>query len=110
MAYSKDLRTRVLDFIKAGGKKVQAASHFNVCRATVFNWLAQPDDHQPHRPGPKSSYKFDRQQLREEIQQQPDRLLKELAASRGVSVNTISHALKKMGITRKKKRCTTSKA
>ena len=37
MAYSTDLRKRVLDFIEAGGKKAEAARRFSVERSTIYH-------------------------------------------------------------------------
>ena len=43
MAYSPDLRKRILDFIQAGGKKSEAARRFTVARSTIDRWLAAED-------------------------------------------------------------------
>ena len=102
MRYSQDLKQRVLQFIAAGGSKVEASRHFDVHRSTVFVWVKQPEDHQFKKPGPTGSYKLDRQALRQLIETQPELRLKEMAEKLGVSINTIRHALKQMGIVRKK--------
>ncbi len=102
MAYSKDLKQRVLDFVAAGGGKSEAARRFSVSRSSVFVWLNEPADHVPGRPGPKTGYKIDRQQLREAVEAQPDLMLKELATRFGVSINGISRSLMAMGLSRKK--------
>ena len=102
MRHSQDLKKRVLQFIADGGSKAEAARRFTVHRSTIFIWVKQPLDHQPRKPGPTGSYKFDRQALRKLVEEQPDLLLKEMAAQFVVTVNTIHHALKQMGISRKK--------
>jgi transposase len=103
MAYSNDLRKRVLRFIAQGGTKAEAAERFEIGIRTVFTWQAQGVDYQRVKPGPRGSRKFNRDDLAELIRQNPDALLKELAPKLGVkSINTISHALKCMGISRKK--------
>jgi transposase len=105
MAYSDDLKQRVLAFVATGASKRHAARVFSVARATVYIWLEQPADHQSGKPGPKTGYKIDRTELARLVEQQPDLLLREMAQIMGgVSVNGISCALKAMGITRKKKR------
>ena len=43
MAYSIDLRKRVLDFIHNGGKKAEAARRFSVDRTTIYRWLLAED-------------------------------------------------------------------
>ncbi len=102
MRHSQDLKRRVLQFMADGGSKAEAARRFTVHRSTIFIWLKQPSDHQPKKTGPRNSYKFDREALRQLIEKQPDLLLREMAAQFGVSVNTVHHALKRMRISRKK--------
>lgn len=38
MAYSLDLRTRVIDYIEKGGSKTKAATLFQLGRATIYGW------------------------------------------------------------------------
>lgn len=102
MTYSADLRQRVLGFVAAGGSKVEAAERFRVHRSTVHEWLKQPEGHQSAKPGPKGSRKFDREQLRQMVQAQPDLLIREMAQRLGVSNNAVGHALRCMKLGRKK--------
>ena len=102
MAYSRDLKRRVLDFVAQGGSKAQAARRFQINTCTVFVWLGQPADHRPGKPGPKTGHKIDRDRLRQLVQTQPDLMLKELAAKLGVSINGVSRCLMVLGISRKK--------
>ena len=102
MAYSKDFRCLVLDFVANGGSKAEAARRFGISRQSVFDWLKHPPDHKPGKPGPKGSLKYDQEELRAEVQANPDALLRELAASRKVSNNSIFLALKRLGFVRKK--------
>ena len=53
MAYSTDLRKRVLDFITNGGSKAAAERTFGVSRRTIYNWLAAEDPFAYDKPGPK---------------------------------------------------------
>jgi transposase len=102
MAYCKAFRRRVLDFVANGGSKAEAARRFCISRPQVFAWLKQPADHEPGKPGPKTSRKYDQEGLRAEVEANPDALLRELAASRGVSIHSIFLALKRLGFVRKK--------
>jgi transposase-like protein len=54
MAYSEDLKQRVLAFVATAGSKVEAAKLFSLARSTLHVWLGQPPDHQRHKPGPKT--------------------------------------------------------
>ena len=100
--YSKDFRCLVLDFVANGGSKAEAARRFGISRQSVFDWLKHPPDHKPGKPGPKWSRKYDQEELQAEVQANPDALLRELAASRKVSNNSIFPALRRPGFVRKK--------
>jgi transposase len=102
MRYGKDLRIRVLKYLSEGGSKAEAARRFCLSRTTVRVWASQPVEHEAKKPGPRTSYKFDREELIQLIQTKPDLLQKEIAQHFGVSINAISHALKCMKIRRKK--------
>ncbi|MDE5119190.1 MAG: IS630 transposase-related protein, partial [Trichodesmium sp. St19_bin1] len=41
MSYSKDLRTRVIDYIENGGSILSAARIYKVGRSTIYRWLAR---------------------------------------------------------------------
>ena len=93
MAYSEDLKQRVLAYIAAGASKVEAARLFSLGRATIYIWLGQPPDHQRRKPGPKPGHKIDHAKLAQLIEAQPGLPRRELARLMGVSVKGISRAL-----------------
>lgn len=99
MAYSDDLKQRVLAFVAAGGSKAEAAQRFSVARSTVFVWLAQPPGHRRGKPGPKGGRTIDRAQLARLIEAQPGLSQRALAQRLGVSANGISRALMAMRAT-----------
>jgi transposase len=43
MAYSLDLRKRVVDYVENGGGITKAAALFKVGRATIYRWLVRED-------------------------------------------------------------------
>jgi transposase-like protein len=102
MAYSEDLKQRVLAYVSSGGSKVAAARLFSVARATLYIWLAQPPTYQRRKPGPKTGHKIDRAKLAALIQSQPDLLQRQMAQIMGVSTSGINHALAAMAVTYKK--------
>jgi putative transposase len=104
MAYSEDLKQRVLGFVKAGGKKTEAVKVFKVSKATVFRWLAEGEDHVRGKPGPKGRRKIDMKALEALVKERPDLLGKEMAAILGTKVATVYGGLKDLGLRRKKKR------
>jgi len=99
MAYSDDLKQRVLAFVAAGGSKAEAAQLFSVARSTVFVWLAQPPGHRRGKPGPKGGRTIDRAQLARLIEAQPGLSQRALAQRLGVSANGIGRALMAMRAT-----------
>ena len=102
MAYSTDLRKRVLDFIEAGGKKSEAACRFSVERSTIYRWLAAEDPFSPKKTGPKNMRVLDEAALKKHVADFPDLTQNERASHFGVSESFIAYGLRKLGITRKK--------
>lgn len=102
MRYSKDIRTRVLDFVDSGGSKVKAASRFQVGVRTVFYWVQQGRDYTIEKPGPRDARKTDRKKLVELVEARPDIMLKELSQELGVGIHAVWNSLKVLGYSRKK--------
>src|SRR4051794_29579097 len=110
--YSHDLRQRVLDTVQSGeGSLRQIARRFRVSVSFVTRLLKryrstsllEPKPHGGGHPpvlGPE-----DLERLRELIRQQPDATLEECRQRLGVSCSsmTISRALRKLELPRKKK-------
>ena len=106
MAYSLDLRSRVIRFVESGGSIVEASRRFQVNRSTVYDWLhlKKETTSLSKRPLNRTALKISHEILRQRVSENPDMLLKEHAAYFGVRVQSISMALQRMGITRKKRR------
>ncbi len=102
MAYSTDLRKRVLDFIHTGGKKSEASRRFSVDRSTVYRWLSAKTPFAPQKPGPKNMRCLDEAALKKHVADFPDLTQNERASHFGVSASSIRYGLRKLGITRKK--------
>src|SRR5918992_4081104 len=95
MRCSPDLRKRVIEFVKGGGSKVEAARRFQVSRASVYRWVGAPDGLSFRRPGPKGPRRLDWQALRRQVEEHSDMTQKERARYFGVSRHCIWHALQK---------------
>lgn len=102
MRCSTDLRKRVIEFVRDGGSKAEAARRFEVSRASVYNWLKSSDGLSYKRPGPRGPRRLDWEALRRQVEQYPDRTQKERAHHFGVSRHCIWHALQRMKLSRKK--------
>jgi transposase len=110
--YSQDLRQRILDTIRRGdGSLRQIARRFLVSVSFVTRLLRTHRDTgslepKPHGGGnPARLTPEDLERLRELIRQQPDATLRECRQRLGVSCSTmtISRALSRLGLPRKKK-------
>lgn len=102
MRCSSDIRKRVIDFVRSGGSKAEAARRFQVGRASVYRWLSGEDGLSYKRPGPKGPTKLDWEALRHHVNEHDDLTYKERARHFDVSYYCIWHAMHKMGLTRKK--------
>jgi len=102
MRCSLDLRKRVIDFVRGGGSKEEAARRFKVGRASAYRWLAADDGLSYKRPGPKGPNKLDWVSLRCNVEDYDDLTYKERARHFGVSYYCVWYAMNKMGLTRKK--------
>lgn len=101
MGYSRDLRERVVDFVKNGGSKIEAAKRFSVSRAIIYIWL-KSENLLPQKTGPKGHTKLQPEKLKLLIAERPEAYLDELAVEMNVSAFTVAYGLKRLGISRKK--------
>jgi transposase len=103
MSHSKDLRRRVVSYVRGGGSKATAARLFGVSRGRIYIWLGLGDELATGlKPGPKRGHKLDEERLRAELLKRPDAMLKELAALFQVRESTVHYGLKRLKISRKK--------
>jgi putative transposase len=101
MTYQTPHRIAVLSFIKNGGSKVEAARIFQVSRDTIYRWT-KLDDIAP-KPRPKTYHrKINKADLRRHVDEHPDLFLRERAAVFGVAIRSMSSALSKLKIHKKK--------
>ena len=103
MRCSADLRKRVINFVKSGGSKTEAAYRFQVSRGSVHNWTAAEDGLSYKKPGPKGPRNLDPEALRCHVETNDDMTQSERARHFGVSRGCIWYNLRRLGITRKKK-------
>ena len=100
MAYSVDLRERVVGFVGNGGSKAEASRRFGVSLWCVDDWIKR-DDLVPRLSSVRNR-KIDREALRRHVQVYPDALLRERAEHFGVQISAIWYQMHKMKLTRKK--------
>lgn len=104
MSHSTDLRTRVLDYIDAGGLIKTACTLFKVSRSSIQRWRERKGETGNVSPVPRvnAPYKINDTALQSYIQENPDAYLSEMAYHFGVTNSGLWRALKRLKITRKK--------
>jgi len=101
MPYHVELRKKVIDYIDRTGNVTKASKIFGISRASIYRWLGRKD----LKPTVVKTRqrKINKQALYEDVKKNPDDKLIDRAKKFGVTISAISHAFKKMNITRKKK-------
>ena len=110
-AYSQDLRERVLVFLETNNNKKTASSLFKVSVASIYRWIRLKNTKGNLEPL-KREYaykKIDYDALKRHLELYPDHFLFEIAEKFSVTPQAIFYALKKLKITRKKRRLSTGK-
>ena len=110
VAYSQDLRDRILKARDEGMPTAQVAKVFHVSASWVRRVMQRRRERGQTRPLPRGGatvIKIDLQRLRQLVAQQPDATTKELHERLGVicSLSAVDMALRRMGLSFKKRRC-----
>jgi transposase len=110
MAYSMDLRERVVEAAEAEPQSV-VAERFGVSRPTVKEWRerAERGELEPDKPGPKGPLKFtsaDDAYLRRKVEEQPGITARELlpGLSCRVDESSVCRRLRELGLSLKGRR------
>ncbi|MDE1902201.1 MAG: hypothetical protein KGI37_11290 [Alphaproteobacteria bacterium] len=109
MTYSVDFRKKVVAFVHNGGGQAEAARRYEISLWCVRDWLARKDL-QPQQKGVPRQRKLDKDDLRARVRDNPEATLQEHARHCGVDRSVIGKALRRMKITRKKRRSNTKNA
>ena len=109
MAYSKDLRERVIKYVQAGNPKKEAAKIFCVGEKTIRNWITLLEDtgSLEKRPLERTAPIFESKRLCEFMEENPNALLADIAEHFGGSITGAYYALEREKITLKKKKFST---
>lgn len=100
MSYSIDFRRKVISVRKAEGLTIrETAKQFRIGKASLVRWLKRLE---PKNSTPRHR-KRDKNALAKDVEQHPDAYQRERAERFGVCQKAIWQALKKIGLTYKKK-------
>lgn len=110
-AYSEDLREKVIFYLASGSSKRETARVFNLGEATIYRWvkLEEAGDVRPKKRTQFPS-KVDLEVLRRYVEEHADHTLKEIGGALGLGAQTVWRSLKRLNITRKKRRLFTKSA
>ena len=105
MAYSKDLRERVIAYLREGHTQEETSIIFKVGTTTIKNWLSLLSEtgSLSKRPLDRSPRVFDSEKLTAYIEENPNALLKDVAREFNGSNSGAFYALEREKITLKKR-------
>jgi len=107
MSYSKDLREKVLDHRAKGHTQAATSRTFGVSVSAIKSWekLVAETGSLAKRKLNRTARKYEEAKLREIVASEPDLYLYEIASKfEGGTATGVADALKRIGITRKKRR------
>jgi transposase len=105
MAYSPDIRERALALLNEGHSLRAVEAMLRVHNRTLSNWKKRAGEGRLGVSYPRSrgAYRINDEALKAHLKTHPDAYLKELAAVAGGTAQGIRDALKRLGISRKKR-------
>jgi transposase len=105
MAYSEDLRERVIAYLKEGHTQEETREIYKVGVSTIKRWLALLSEtgKLAKRPLERSPRIYETEKLKVYVEENPNALLKEIASHFGGSISGADSALKREKITLKKR-------
>lgn len=105
MAHSIELRNKALSYYEQCKNISKVAQAYQISRNTLYLWikLKEQTGSLNHRVKGQNACKLDNQKLAEYVTQHPDAYLHEIAQHFNCAKSTIFYALKRIGITRKKR-------
>lgn len=110
MAYSVDLRMKAVKrYLESGDSFAQTGKIFDVGATTVRSWVVQYEEtgDLSNKPLSRKPKKLDPDKLRAYVKDHSDDTQQEIAEAFGCTNQAVSKALKRLKITRKKKRFAT---
>jgi transposase len=105
MAYSKDLRKKVIAYLLDGHTQREARDVFRISLTAINRWnqlytkTGKLEDKKPQR----TFKKLDPEKLKEYVKEHPDAYLQEIGDAFGCSDTAVMKAFRRLGITRKKR-------
>ena len=106
MGYDKRYKERVLSYLEAGHTQAETSAIFGVGTTTIKGWKKRQASGEGLEARKRQSRprKIDPERLRTYMSANPDAYEREIAAEFNCARSAVQKALKRLGITRKKRR------
>lgn len=109
MAYSKDFRKKVNEYLDAGHTQREARETFRISLTAINSWRKKYKAGDLSNKLPSRRFrKLDPEKLKSYVLEHPDAYLKEIGEAFGCSDTAVFKAFRRLGITRKKRQVDTA--
>lgn len=110
MAYSMDYRKRAVEYKEAGHTFKELREAFKIPPETYYDWKKKIESgYYDEKKIVERVRLIEKEKLKQAVQEKPDAYLRELAEPFGCTAQAVFKALKKLGITYKKRHLPTRK-
>lgn len=109
MAYSKDYKKCAVEYKRNHHTFEETKEIFGMAKSTFYEWEKEYDAGFPDKPKRTYEKKINKEALKRAISERPDSELAELAEAFACTPQAVFYALKRMGITLKKRHLRTRK-
>jgi len=109
MGYSKDFKECAVRYKRDNHTYEEVKSIFKIAKSTLYDWEKEYSAGFPDKPKRTCEKKIKKEALKKALEERPDSELAELAEPFECSAQAVFYALKRMGITRKKRHLHTQK-
>jgi transposase len=109
MAYSKDYKECAVEYKRNNHTFEETQEIFGMAKSTFYEWEKEYDAGFPKKQKRTCEKKINKEALKRAIEERPDSELSELAKPFGCTPQAVFYALRRMGITLKKRHSPTLK-
>ena len=109
MSYSKDYKECAVKYKRNNHTFEETKAIFGMAKSTFYKWEKEYEAGFPLKPKRTCEKKIDKAALKRAVEERPDSELAELAEPFKCTVQAVFYALRRMGITLKKRRLPTLK-
>lgn len=110
MSYSKDYKKCVVEYKRDNHTMEETRAIFKMSKSAYYEWVKEYDAGFPEKPKRTCEKKINKEALRRAVEERPDSELSELAEPFHCTPQAVFYALKRMGITLKKRRSLTQRS